>query len=467
MTSWRTWLAGLVLTTIGWGGPLTGALRADTVTWRNQLMDAQVRNRPLPEVLRSLAAATGWRVYLEPNTNPSVTAQFERLGVAQALPRLLGDLNFALVPQPKGAARLYVFRTTSAGATELIEPTPATAPSPPPASTLANELIVTLKPGARESIEQLARRLGAKVVGRIDDLNAYRLQFDDDESAARARTELERDDDVASVDSNHLVQPPARLEPLPLSQAPPLTLRPKVLPNGEYTVVALIDTAVAVSQPNLKDFLLPAVSLAEGANVGSLTHGTAMAETILRALSVTPGSAEGTVVRILPIDIYGNNETTTTFDVARGIYPAAAAGATIINLSLGSDSNSSFLYRLIQEVSNQGVLVIAAAGNQPVATPVYPAAYPEVLAVTAGDRQGRIAAYANHGDFVDVIAPGTAVVQFENRAYLGTGTSYATAYVSGIAAGLVTGSGQTATEAAATLRDRLGTQNQPGTIPAP
>jgi len=258
------------------------------------------------------------------------------------------------------------------------------------------------------------------------------------------------------VDSNYLVQPPVRLEPLPLTQVPPLALRPKVVPNGEYTIVALIDTAVSGSQSNIKDFLLPAVSLADATDSGTLTHGTAMAETILRALSASPGSAEGTSVRILPIDVYGNNAATTTFDVGRGIYAAAEAGPVVINLSLGSDSNSSFLYQLIQEVSSQGVLVIAAAGNQPVSTPVYPAAYPEVLAVTAGDRPGEIAAYANRGDFVDVIAPGTAVVQFDNRAFLGTGTSYATAYISGVAVGLVTGSGQTAAQAADTLRKQFG-----------
>jgi hypothetical protein len=465
MMIWRVWLAGVVLAAFGWADTPTRILQAaDTLVWRNQQMDAQIRNRPLPEVLQSLAAATGWRIYLEPNTSPSITADFERLGVTQALPRLLGDLNFALVPQTNGPARLLVFRTSSAGATELIQPTQDSASSDPDTPALANELIVTLKPNSAESIDRIAQRLGAKVVGRIDELNAYRLQFENEESAARARTELERDDAVESVDSNHLVQTPARLEPLPLSQAPPLALQPRIVPNDQYTIVALIDTAVSASQSGLKDFLLPAVALLETAETGQLTHGTAMAETILRALATTPANGEGTPVRILPIDVYGNNAATTTFDVGRGIYAAAQAGPAIINLSLGTSGDSPFLYRLIQDVSSQGVLVIAAAGNLPVTTPVYPAAYPEVLAVTAGDRQGRIAPYANRGDFVDLVAPGTAVVQFDNHTYLGTGTSYATAHVSGLAAALVTESGQTATEAATTLRGRLGTE--PNNAPA-
>jgi hypothetical protein len=79
-----------------------------------------------------------------------------------------------------------------------------------------------------------------------------------------------------------------------------------------------------------------------------------------------------------------------------------------------------------------------------------------VLAVTAGDRQGHIAPYANRGEFVDAVAPGTAVVQFDNRAFIGTGTSYATAYISGVAAGLVGGAGLTAAEANTTIRNQFG-----------
>ena len=88
-------------------------------------------------------------------------------------------------------------------------------------------------------------------------------------------------------------------------------------------------------------------------------------------------------------------------------------------------------------------------------TPTYPAAYPDVIAVTAGDRKGNIAPYANRGSFVDVIAPGTSVVQFDNQSYLVSGTSASTAYVSGTAAGF-RANGQTADQTATTLREALG-----------
>ena len=81
------------------------------------------------------------------------------------------------------------------------------------------------------------------------------------------------------------------------------------------------------------------------------------------------------------------------------------------------------------------ILFFGAAGNQPTGNPTYPAAFPDVVAVTAGDRQGNIAPYANYGSFVDAIAPGTSLVDYQGQSYLVRGTSAATAYVSGTAAG--------------------------------
>jgi len=143
MTSWKSTAAAFFLSLATAGTAPHGVLHADSVAWNNNLMDARIQNRPLPEALQILANATGWRVYLEPDTRPPVTAHFERLAVTQALPRLLHDLNFALLPSADGPARLYVFRTTSTGATELIRPNRLPLP-PLPSADLSHELIVTL-----------------------------------------------------------------------------------------------------------------------------------------------------------------------------------------------------------------------------------------------------------------------------------------------------------------------------------
>ena len=160
-------------------------------------------------------------------------------------------------------------------------------------------------------------------------------------------------------------------------------------------------------------------------------------------------------MRILPVDVYGPNETTTTFDVAKGVYSAVKNGANMVNLSLGSYSESPLLQQIIQQSSQQGVVFFGAAGNDPVTVPTYPAAYPEVVAVTAGDRTGRLASYANRGAFVDVMGPGVGIVQYNDQSYLGSGTSFATAYVTGLAAGMASSSGKTPAQIESEIRQKL------------
>jgi subtilisin family serine protease len=120
------------------------------------------------------------------------------------------------------------------------------------------------------------------------------------------------------------------------------------------------------------------------------------------------------------------------------------------------------LEQTIQSLRNQGVLIVAAAGNDPTATRVYPAAYPDVLAVTAADRQGKIAPYATRGDFVDLLAPGSSLVQLHQQSYLVTGTSPAAAHVSGTAAGYLARSGATATTVYARLLQDFGYRTPTG-----
>jgi hypothetical protein len=139
-------------------------------------------------------------------------------------------------------------------------------------------------------------------------------------------------------------------------------------------------------------------------------------------------------VQILPVDIYGGGETTTSWNVATGIQQAVDHGANVLNLSLGGVDDSSILDGVIQQAIADGIPVFAAAGNQPVSTATYPAADPGVIAVTA-TQQGKIASYANFGSFVDLAIPGASVVYFGNQAYVVQGTSVSTANATGLAAG--------------------------------
>lgn len=439
---------------------------ADRLVWRDKegLVDADLESWPLAKLLMVISAKTHWQILVEPKLEHNVTAKFSGLKTGEALRRLLGSLNYMLVPATNAPSKLLVFRTSVLAATDLVAVPVETEPLAIDKKAIPNELIVTLKRGAKQSIEQIAGRLGAKITGRAADLRAYRLEFEDETAAEAARAELAKDEDVETVENNYAVPKPNRPEALALGALPPFTLRPKATTDTSRVVVGLIDTAVQTQGTVLKEFLLPGVSVAAQAEppADQPTHGTAMAETILYALSRSSETADGTPVRLLPVDVYGSGDSTTTFEIAKGIYAAINGGARVVNLSLGGDNDSGLVRDVIKSGHDQGVIFVGAAGNEPVTTPTYPAAYSEVIAVTAATRDGQIAPYANRGDFVDVAAPGTSLVPYQNQPYVIVGTSTAAANVSAAAALVLSATGKGGSELEAQIRKAFAVKAAPG-----
>jgi hypothetical protein len=391
-------------------------------------VDADVRGMALWPLLGKIAGEAGWQIFVEPDTTHTTSAKFKDLPSGEALKMLLGNLNFALVPRTNGVPQLYVFRTEMKNATLYVRAPNATAKHVP------NELLVKLKPGA--DIDALAKAIGAKVVGRNDKLGLYRLQFADADATDAALASLKNNSDVLAVDYNYVLDPPAT--PQLLANAPvgpvSLTLDPATTGDPCDPVVGLIDTQVQSLGSQLDPFMLKPISVAgdAAANTSTITHGTAMAETILRAVSQSAGGNSS--VRILSVNVYGTGETTTSWNVALGIQAAVDNGATVLNLSLGGPSDSAVLDSVIQQAIAAGIPVYAAAGNQPVSTPTYPAADTGVIAVTA-TQGSQLAPYANFGSFVSMALPGASVVYLGTQAYVVQGTSPATAYATGVAAG--------------------------------
>ncbi len=447
---------GVLLAWAAFTWPASAAAGLESLNWRmrQNRVDARIESMDLQTLLAKVSAATGWSVYVEPDTSRKVSAKFKDTPSGEALKLLLGDLNFALVPQTDAPSKLYVFRTALQEATQFVAADEEMNDRSQKA--IPNERILTLKPGSKESIEELAKRLGAKLAGKIDGTSSYRLQFPDEAAARAAEQELANGSD-AETDYNFAVDRPTRLGPGAENAPLPFSLKPKVSTDASQIIVGLIDTPVQTLPKEMNEFVLPTLQVAGDAGTPptfDLSHGTSMAETILHGLNLAPQENGGSSVRILPVDIYGGNEETTTFDVAKGIYAAINSGATIINLSLAGDGDSGFLAQMIQDARKQGVLFFGAAGNEPTTAPTYPAAYPGVVAVTASDRRGNIAPYANRGSFVDVAAPGTSLVEFGGESFIVSGTSASTAYVSGAAAGY-RAAGQTSDQVEAALREAL------------
>jgi hypothetical protein len=424
-----------------------GTLRFHPAT---RTLDAQIQGWTLDELLGHLSGATGWDIYVEPAVTREIHARFRDLPVGEALGRLLGALNYALLPRDGAPDKLMVFHTNAQEATRRIVAARAGG------GRIPNEVLVVLKPGTGADPEALARQLGARITGRIDKLGAYRLEFAEEAAAQAARDALALNNMVDSVSDNFWIDPPPAPERLSASSALPFSLKPAASADTSGLVVGLIDTAVQPLEPAYDAFLLKPISIAPGAAPGgnAPTHGTAMAETLLRGVALAlEDRGRASTVRLLPVDVYGGSPTTTSFNVAWGISAAVENGATLINLSLGSAGDSALLRKVIENAAAQGVVFFAAAGNTPTDAATYPAAYAVVTAVTAGDKRGNLAGYANFGSFVDVVGPGTSLVSYNNRSWLISGTSAATAFVSGMALGTADLTGRPLTSVQNTLRE--------------
>ncbi|MBA4150346.1 MAG: S8 family serine peptidase [Verrucomicrobia bacterium] len=433
------------------------AATTNTLTWSHSenRVDADIRTWHLQTLLEEISAASGWDIMMEPGTSHTVSVKFSNFTIERALPRLLGKLSYALLPQTNGPPKFCVYTTSMGKATQLVRHT--LKGKDDKSKAILNELVVTLDPSSSFTIEELAKMLGAKIVGRIDGRNTYLLRFDDEADANAAREKLSENPNVANVDNNYTIDPPPDSLAASDSSAPPFKLKATAIGDPNNLIVGLIDSHVQKLDPNMQQFLLPPIEVAGKPSAdGELSHGTSMAQTLLQGLTAGSENADTSKVKILPVDVYGTRSSTTTFDVASGIVQAVNKGAMGINLSLGSSGNSHILHNVIQDSSAQGVVFFAAAGNTPVTTPTYPAAYPEVMAVTAGDRNKNLAPYANYGSFVEVIGPGGAMVSYGGQAHYVGGTSVATAYITGLALGAADISGKPLGAVQTVIRQNLG-----------
>jgi subtilisin family serine protease len=169
-------------------------------------------------------------------------------------------------------------------------------------------------------------------------------------------------------------------------------------------------------------------------------HGTMVAG-IIGASSDNDIGVAGTAwgVTVLPVKVLDSTGAGTASDVAQGIVYAAKSGARVINLSMARPSPSRALEEAVEEAHNVfGVIVVAASGNEGQEGVGYPAAYPAVIAVSAFDHSdpNSRASFSNWGPEVDVAAPGVDVfsTHLGGGYATGEGTSFSTAFVSGMVA---------------------------------
>jgi len=212
--------------------------------------------------------------------------------------------------------------------------------------------------------------------------------------------------------------------------------------QGSGVVVAVVDTGVDASHPDLAGNVLAGTETFVGSNGGNGWtdvdgHGTRMAGDIA-AHGHGGGNGDGALgiapkATILPV----RAGTIGVTAIAPGIRWATDRGARVISVSAGNDADRGIQDSVEYAIAHD-VVVVAAVGNAPeVSHIVYPAAYPGVVAVGGVDQGGDHASFSVTGPEVVLSAPGVAIKSTgPGRTYeTGTGgTSDATAIVAGAAA---------------------------------
>jgi subtilisin family serine protease len=140
---------------------------------------------------------------------------------------------------------------------------------------------------------------------------------------------------------------------------------------------------------------------------------------------------------ILPMKAFGADGSGYTSDVLRAIYKSVQQNARILNMSFSFASSSKELSNAITYANTNGVIVVAAVGNDGLKTTVYPAGYSDrVMGIASTTNSDVRSAFSNYGSMVFVGAPGEGIVTtYPWGTYAAVwGTSFSTPFVSGTAA---------------------------------
>ena len=210
------------------------------------------------------------------------------------------------------------------------------------------------------------------------------------------------------------------------------------LATGNRVLIAVIDSAVDASHPDLAGAIAKQFE-ASADDEKPHSHGTGMAGAIA-ARRVMLGTAPRVgLLTVRAFSARANSAEGTTFNILKGLDWAAEQGARVVNMSFAGPSDPR-LRDALAKANRKGMVLIAAVGNAgPKSPPLYPAADPNVIAVTATDTEDALFSGANRGNYIAVAAPGVDILApAPDGAYqFTTGTSVAAAEVSGVAALLI------------------------------
>jgi subtilisin family serine protease len=249
----------------------------------------------------------------------------------------------------------------------------------------------------------------------------------EDYQSGQPQTSARQEPDAAPVGEGDAAQ--YALAKLRLPQA-------HALAKGEKVLIAVIDSAVDVDHPELEGVIADSYDALETGD-RTATHGTAVVGAIVAHARLMGSAPKASILAIRAFGLKDKVTEGTTYSINKGIVWAMSRGARVINMSFTTGARDPSLEQWLTQARQQGIVLIAAAGNAgPKSEPLYPAAYPNVIAVTATDADDKLFAGANRGKHITVAAPGVdLLLPAPGKAYqIKTGTSFAAAEVTGVVA---------------------------------
>lgn len=201
--------------------------------------------------------------------------------------------------------------------------------------------------------------------------------------------------------------------------------------------IAVLDTGVNAQHPDLAGKILPGYDFVNNDARPSDDHGHGT-----NIAGIIAGNSDGAGIvgidhqaKILPLKVLNNEGTGSSLDVVEAVYFAMEQGADVINMSFAAPESTFAEERALRSAFEQGIVLVAAAGNDATNDIVYPASYDFVISVAATGMDNQKAPFSNYGNFIDIAAPG---VNLYTTAYQGgyefvSGTSYSAPIISSLA----------------------------------
>jgi hypothetical protein len=207
------------------------------------------------------------------------------------------------------------------------------------------------------------------------------------------------------------------------------------LAHGVNVTIAVIDSGIDVKHPELANAIADSFD-ALGSKEGPHAHGTGIAGAIVSHARLMGSAPAARILAIRAFGVAPNGAESTSFVILKALDYAAAHRAQIVNMSFAGPKDA-VIDRAIAAAAAKGIVLVAAAGNAgPKSPPLYPAANPNVIAVSATDAQDRLFAASNRGGHIAISAPGVDIFlpAPDEKYQMTSGTSFSAAYVSGLAA---------------------------------